>query len=93
VTGYSGFRIFEESLRIDPSHHILGLRLYFFVAAALFMAGIAWFAHTQGRGRALRRGATLIAIGATAATLGACGAAPAPTQAAISAHVASGVTR
>ena len=24
VTGYSGFRIFEELLRVDPSHHILG---------------------------------------------------------------------
>jgi prolipoprotein diacylglyceryl transferase len=82
VAGYSGFRMFEESLRIDPSHHILGLRLNFYVAAALFTAAIAWFAHTQGHRRALRRGATLIAIGATAATLGACGEAPPHAQAA-----------
>jgi prolipoprotein diacylglyceryl transferase len=26
VTGYSAFRIFEESLRVDPSEHFLGLR-------------------------------------------------------------------
>jgi prolipoprotein diacylglyceryl transferase len=29
VAGYSGFRIFEELLRVDPAHHILGLRLNF----------------------------------------------------------------
>ena len=56
VAGYSGFRIFEELLRIDPSHHILGLRLNFFVAVVLCLTGIAWFARTQhGRG-ALGRG-------------------------------------
>ena len=47
VAGYSGFRIFEESLRIDPSHHVLGLRLNFFVAVVLCIAGVAWFARTQ----------------------------------------------
>ena len=35
VTGYSAFRIFEESLRVDYSQHFLGLRLNLFVAAAL----------------------------------------------------------
>jgi prolipoprotein diacylglyceryl transferase len=78
VTGYSGFRIFEETLRVDPSHHILGLRLNFFVATALFLAGAVWFVRTQHGTRALRRTATLIAIGATAATLGACGSASPP---------------
>ena len=32
VAGYSGFRIFEETLRVDYSNHIFGLRLNFFVA-------------------------------------------------------------
>ncbi len=32
VAGYSFFRIFEELLRVDPAHHILGLRLNFFLA-------------------------------------------------------------
>jgi prolipoprotein diacylglyceryl transferase len=58
VTGYSGFRIFEELLRVDPSHYILGLRLNFFVACLVTIAGAAWFAWTQGwwswRGRSPR---------------------------------------
>jgi prolipoprotein diacylglyceryl transferase len=47
VAGYSGFRIFEELLRVDPAHHILGLRLNFFVACLLCLAGLAWFARIQ----------------------------------------------
>src|SRR5262249_21005213 len=47
VTGYSAFRIFEESLRIDPSHHILGQRLNFWVAIVLALIGLAWFLWTQ----------------------------------------------
>ncbi len=43
VAGYSAFRIFEESLRIDSSQHFLGLRLNFYVAAVLTVIGIAWF--------------------------------------------------
>ncbi|HZA57708.1 MAG TPA: prolipoprotein diacylglyceryl transferase [Solirubrobacterales bacterium] len=50
VAGYSLGRIGEELLRADPAHHILGMRLNFFVAAALFVAGLVWFAHTQGHG-------------------------------------------
>jgi prolipoprotein diacylglyceryl transferase len=49
VTGYSAFRIFEESLRIDYSQHFLGLRLNTFVAIALTVAGIAWFILSQRR--------------------------------------------
>jgi prolipoprotein diacylglyceryl transferase len=49
VTGYSAFRIFEESLRVDPSEHFLGLRLNTYVAAALTLAGAAWFVRTQRR--------------------------------------------
>jgi prolipoprotein diacylglyceryl transferase len=52
VTGYSAFRIYEESLRIDYSEHFLGLRLNTFVASALTVAGIAWFIYTQRRQRA-----------------------------------------
>lgn len=51
VTGYSAFRIFEESLRVDPAHHILGERLNFWVACLLTLVGIAWFAHTQRAAR------------------------------------------
>ncbi len=48
VTGYAGFRIFEELLRVDPSHHILGLRLNFFVACTVTIVGALWFSWTQG---------------------------------------------
>ncbi len=47
VTGYSAFRIFEELLRVDPAHHILGERLNFWVASLITLAGIGWFAYTQ----------------------------------------------
>jgi prolipoprotein diacylglyceryl transferase len=49
VVGYSAFRIFEESLRIDSSQHFLGLRLNFYVAAILTIAGLAWFVIIQRR--------------------------------------------
>jgi len=52
VAGYSAFRIFEELLRVDPSHHFLGLRLNLYVAVALTLVGAAWFIRTQ---RAERR--------------------------------------
>jgi prolipoprotein diacylglyceryl transferase len=52
VAGYSAFRIFEETLRVDPAHHVLGLRLNFFIASALTLAGLAWFARTQRTSRA-----------------------------------------
>jgi prolipoprotein diacylglyceryl transferase len=49
VAGYSAFRIFEELLRVDPAKHVLGLRLNFFIAAVLTVAGLTWFARTQRR--------------------------------------------
>jgi prolipoprotein diacylglyceryl transferase len=52
VTGYSAFRIFEESLRVDPSEHFLGLRLNFYVASALTLFGLGWFIWTQRRAKA-----------------------------------------
>jgi prolipoprotein diacylglyceryl transferase len=49
VTGYSAFRIFEESLRIDSSEHFLGLRLNLYVASILTLGGIIWFIIIQRR--------------------------------------------
>jgi len=51
VLGYSAFRMFEESLRVDPSEHFLGLRLNMYVAAVLTLTGLAWFVYSQRRGR------------------------------------------
>ena len=50
VAGYSAFRIFEESLRVDPSEHFLGLRLNMYVASVLTVAGVVWFIYSQRRG-------------------------------------------
>jgi len=47
VTGYSAFRIFEESIRVDPAHHIFGLRLNLYVAAILTVIGAVWFWRIQ----------------------------------------------
>jgi prolipoprotein diacylglyceryl transferase len=49
VAGYSGYRIFEETIRIDSSAHFLGLRLNLFIAIAATVAGVAWFIVTQRR--------------------------------------------
>jgi len=51
VTGYSAFRMFEESLRVDPSEHFLGLRLNFFVASVLALGGLVWFLRSQRASR------------------------------------------
>jgi prolipoprotein diacylglyceryl transferase len=49
VAGYSAFRIFEETQRIDPSHYLWGMRINFYVASLLCIGGFAWFAVTQRR--------------------------------------------
>jgi prolipoprotein diacylglyceryl transferase len=49
VAGYSGYRIFEETIRIDSSAHFLGLRLNFFIALVMTVVGIVWFVFTQRR--------------------------------------------
>jgi prolipoprotein diacylglyceryl transferase len=75
VAGYSGFRIFEELLRVDPAHHLFGLRLNLYVASALFLVGLTWFAWIQFGGRGLRwsrRGIGIVLVGATIAFAG-CG--------------------
>jgi len=51
VAGYSFFRIFEELLRVDPAHHVLGLRLNFFIAVALCIAGLGAFCAIQSGSR------------------------------------------
>ncbi len=66
VAGYSFARIGEELLRVDPAKHILGLRLNFYVASILFLAGLAWFVRIQrgtrvGPTGAVRRGGALLA--------------------------------
>jgi prolipoprotein diacylglyceryl transferase len=49
VAGYSAFRIFEESLRVDYSQYFLGLRLNFYIASALTLGGLIWFVMIQRR--------------------------------------------
>ena len=49
VAGYSGYRIFEETIRIDSSEYFLGLRLNMFVAIALTVTGLVWFVLAQLR--------------------------------------------
>jgi prolipoprotein diacylglyceryl transferase len=49
VAGYSGYRIFEESIRIDSSEYFLGLRLNMYVAIAGTLAGLIWFIIIQRR--------------------------------------------
>jgi prolipoprotein diacylglyceryl transferase len=77
VAGYSFARIGEELLRVDPAHHILGLRLNLYVASILCVAGIAWFIRIQ-RGATpaatatMRRGSALLAAGGLIALTG-CG--------------------
>jgi prolipoprotein diacylglyceryl transferase len=78
VAGYSAFRIFEESLRVDPAHHIFGLRLNLYVAGALTVAGAIWFVASQRQSNSekakgsRRRAPTLLAVGWAAVALAGC---------------------
>ena len=47
VAGYSGFRIFEETQRIDYSNYFLGLRVNFFIASVICLIGLTWFVVLQ----------------------------------------------
>jgi prolipoprotein diacylglyceryl transferase len=47
VAGYSGFRIFEETQRIDYSNYFLGMRVNFFIALILCLLGLLWFVALQ----------------------------------------------
>ena len=51
VAGYSAYRIFEETIRIDSSAYFLGLRLNFFTAVTMTVIGLAWFVSVQRYGR------------------------------------------
>jgi len=77
VAGYSGFRIFEELLRVDPAHHILGLRLNLYVAALLFLGAVVCFARIQSGvwpWHALRQGVGVVLVGGAISLIG-CGGA------------------
>lgn len=95
VSGYSAFRIFEETLRIDPAHYIFGFRLNFYVACLLTVAGAVWFIRIQrGAGTKCKprgaRGPTLLAIGWAAAALFGCGqGSPSPQGTAMTAIAAA----
>jgi prolipoprotein diacylglyceryl transferase len=47
VAGYSGFRIFEETQRIDYSNYFLGMRVNFFIASILCLLALLWFVALQ----------------------------------------------
>jgi prolipoprotein diacylglyceryltransferase len=49
VAGYSGYRIFEETIRTDSSAYFLGLRLNFFIAIVMTVVGLSWFILVQRR--------------------------------------------
>jgi prolipoprotein diacylglyceryl transferase len=51
VSWYCFGRFFEELLRVDPSHHIAGLRLNAWVSAILFVASTIYFVLHQRSGR------------------------------------------
>jgi len=51
IAWYTFGRFFEELLRIDPSHHIAGLRLNAWVSVILFVASVVYFVLHQRRAR------------------------------------------
>ena|SRR5487761_1126086 len=51
VAGYSAYRIFEESIRIDSSKYFFGLRLNMYIAIVVALIGAGWFARAQLSGR------------------------------------------
>jgi len=96
VAGYSAFRIIEELLRVDPAHHLFGLRLNLYVAAALTLIGLGWFIRTQRpRARLGRRGRAtgLLAAGWATYALTGCGHAGYPPPARLAHPPASAALR
>jgi prolipoprotein diacylglyceryl transferase len=94
IAGYSLGRIGEELMRVDPAHHILGLRLNLYVASIVCLSGVAWFVRIQ-RGawwrpttRTVRRGGALLAAGAALAFTGCAGSASRHTAAGAASGVA-----
>ena len=94
VFGYSAYRIFEESLRIDSSVYIFGLRLNMYIATVLAVIGAIWFYRSQrrpepaaaeadaGAGAAGSERAAAEAVSAGAVSAGAAGAESAGAKAA-----------
>jgi prolipoprotein diacylglyceryl transferase len=79
VAGYSAYRIFEETIRIDSSAHFLGLRLNFFIALVGVVAGLAWFVFTQRRGK-LPESAALASGDTTSSAAESSAAEPSPAE-------------
>jgi prolipoprotein diacylglyceryl transferase len=55
VAWYTGFRAYEETLRVDHSHEYFGLRLNLYVSLVLFALAILVFIWSQRRGEEPRR--------------------------------------
>ena len=55
VAWYCFGRFFEELLRVDPAHHIAGLRLNAWVSIFVFVGAVAYFAYRQYGGGWRRR--------------------------------------
>jgi prolipoprotein diacylglyceryl transferase len=47
VAWYTAFRTYEEVLRIDPSHHLWGERINFWVSLAIFVLSVGFFVWWQ----------------------------------------------
>jgi prolipoprotein diacylglyceryl transferase len=47
VVFYTGFRAYEETLRIDPAHHFLGQRINFWVSIVVFALAAGFFVWWQ----------------------------------------------
>ncbi len=99
VAGYSGYRIFEETIRIDYSQYFLGLRLNLFVAVVMTVVGLVWFAFAQrahelpagtGVGGPAGGGSTGAAVAAGAEDLPAESAEPEPGGATATATAGTG---
>ncbi|GAC1600116.1 MAG: prolipoprotein diacylglyceryl transferase [Acidimicrobiales bacterium] len=90
VAGYSGYRIFEETIRIDDSHHVLGLRVNFFVAGLLCIVGVVWFLVVQLGSGHLRLGRPAETLGPTSRTATNGGSSPAPPAPSSATHHPTG---
>ena len=56
ISWYTFGRFFEELLRIDPAHHIAGLRLNAWVSLIGIVGGVAWYVLSQRSDRPARPG-------------------------------------
>ena len=82
VAGYSGYRIFEETIRIDSSAYVLGLRLNFFVAVCVTLAGLIWFGLSQRKPKAVAGGSAVLGVAVLCALAAGCSNGPGAATAA-----------